>query len=213
MRVIKNFSFVLLLTTVFCVQQAAGELLPESSYYDGSVSYLGSDFGFDGMNGRIDYAVYDTVVYQDEFIGGMFTAPGDGRYIYAYQIFTDEQSSFEVSYFALFGADGDILNGSGIFDIGSQSDEPDDPTEEGVAPSDAYFHQSEARAVWEFNNFKISAGDQSFFLVYSSDNDWTAGSYEIKSPSGVPTPNPEPTSVLLLGIGSLYFLAKRKRTV
>jgi hypothetical protein len=123
-------------------------MLPESSHYQGFVWYdeewergLGD---ITLLRGRIDFAVYDTLAYPNEFIGNDgYTAPGDGRYIYAYQIFNDYDlpwwsSEESVTYFAALGIDMAY-----IYDIDSQ----EDPAE-GIEPTGQYF--SDEDAVWEF---------------------------------------------------------------
>ena len=229
MRVINNLGFLALLATlIFSVQNASATtvpILPESSHYQGSI-YYGADGEYDGLYGRIDFAVYDTSVYPNEFIGNdRFDAPGQGQYIYAYQIFNDEDSSsLKVDYFGIFGIDGHTLNESLLYGIGSQSDSPDDTTEEGVEPSSADFDDTDSRVVWEFHDGYLLLDEHSFFLVYSSDYDWVAGSYEFRPKPEFPvdgTPadddqgvhTPEPISILLFGLSAAVLFAKRRKSL
>jgi len=201
----KNGSFVLLLVATLFVQNATGALEPmlESSYYDGYVFYYE-----DSLFGRIDFAVYDTEhpEYGDEYLDVGITAPGDERYIYAYQIFNDLSLSEEaVAYFALLDINGNSIN---IDSIGSQED-----LENGVEPGSAYFNEDESRIVWEFDGGTgyIFVGEHSWFLVFSSDKDWVPGSYEIKGPDNN-VPIPEPSMIALLGLGTAMMM-RRKRSI
>ena len=205
-RVVKKLSFsVLLVVSVLFTQNASATLAPmlESSYYDGYVFYYE-----DGLAGRIDFAVYDTEhpEYGDEYLDNGIEMPGDGQYIYAYQIFNDYPISEEaVAYFALLDINGDSID---IDSIGSQED-----PEAGIEPGEEYFDGGESKVVWEFNGSDgyIIVGEHSWFLVFSSDQDWVKGDYEIRGPAEVPVPMPEPATIALLGLGSITILMKRRR--
>ena len=196
--------------TLLLVQNASATLtgLPESSYYQGSTLYT-NDF----LRGRIDYAVYDTVLYQNEFIGDDgYEAPGEGRYIYAYQIFNDLPMSVDsVARFSLLGMAGVPIDGIDARDDGS----------DGISPSDQYIGSSEAIAVWEFTDEEMGdalllVGDHSWLLVLSSDSTPTRGEYAIEPAEGIIQPGgpetPEPATVTLLSIGGLLAIIRRKRS-
>jgi hypothetical protein len=194
---------VLLLVSILLTRNAGATLMPmlESSFHEGYVFY---DEG--GLRGRIDFAVYDTEhgEYGDEYLDIGIEAPGEGRYIYAYQIFNDFIVSEEaVAYFALLGIDESTIDG-----IGSQED-----PESGVQPGDTYVDGDESKAVWEFNgsDMYVWAGEHSWFLLFSSDHGPVEGDYEIRGPDSVMVPAPEPSTVALLGFGSVIFFIKRKR--
>jgi hypothetical protein len=184
--------------------------LPESSHHEDIWFYdtLWSDDGFgelERLRGRIDFSVYDTLTYPDEFIGSDgYIAPGDGRYIYAYQIFNDYEGNSEesVAYFAPLGLEMDY-----VFGIGSQEDPAD-----GIAPTEQYFFDEDddgfGEAVWDFGYFEagqILAGEHSQFLVYSSDIDWQVMNYYI----GGPEPIPEPATLILFALGGLIIRRRR----
>jgi len=199
MKVIRKIGFFSLLAAAALFAQDAAATLT-SSHYDGSTYYHTAD----GLHGRIDFAVYDTQTYPDEFIGaGGFQAPGSGRYIYAYQIFHDSVVNPALSYFAILGIAGAPVDG-----IGCQDDQSG-----GIASSDEYFTAS--RGVWEFENEHgqgiLFAGEHSWFLVLSSDTDWVVGEYEIKAADDFPVPIPEPAMITLLGIGGALMMRTRRR--
>jgi len=202
--VMKRFRLlVLLLVATLFVQSASATLAPmlESSYYDGYVFYGAEPDYTGGLKGRIDFAVYDD---RDEYFSrNGLHAPGTGDYVYAYQIFNDYAVSEEaVAYFALLGINGATID---LDSIGSQED-----PESGIEPGSAYFNDDESRIVWEFNGGAgyILAGDHSWLLVFSSDQDLVLGSYEIRAAENVPVP--EPSVLALLGVGSVMILRRRK---
>ncbi len=197
---------VLAVATLLAQTASATLQLPESSHYQGETFYS-NDF----LRGRIDYAVYDTETYPDEFIGADgYEAPGSGRYIYAYQIFNNYAMSVDsVAYFSLLGIGGAPIDGIDARDDGS----------DGIAPS--YQDIGSSEAVWEFKDelgdALLLVGDHSWFLVLTSDNDWVRGNYEIEPAGGLSVPpdgphTPEPATVTLLGIGGLLALMRRKRS-
>ena len=190
-------------------------ILPESSHYQGRSYYRQyTQNGF--VSGHIDYAVYDTVTNPDEFIGaGGFTVPGTGQFIYAYQIFNDEGDiNAALEYFAISGiGEGAIDNIK--TDIGSVDDKSD-----GIDSTTFYFGPHDPNtgpdvAAWEFNGDILAPGEHSYFLVLSSDHDYTTGSYTITKDALplAPVPNPEPTTIALLGAGAAVTLLKRRRPV
>jgi hypothetical protein len=190
---------ILFLAIPFQAADAALELLPESSYYEGSTTYsIVTDDGI--LFGRIDFAVYDTWNYPDEFIGeDGFENPTDDRYIYVYQIFNDElYSDEEVAYFGLLDIEDAPVSGTS-----SQDD-----LSGGVEPADC-----PAEGVWDFEGSFIYDGDHSVFLVLTSNTGWVPGSYEIRSGGrDVPIPDiPEPASIALLGTAGLLIFVKRPR--
>ena len=176
--------------------------LPDSSYLDGlwqGTSYYDDD----GFNLRIDFAVYDTLGGNELATIEGFEAPGDGQYIYAYQIFQHIDEGYkEVSYFSILNLDGSAVNTALI-----QCTTALDDNNEGIAP-DPLMCENQGIWVWSGDTGYISTAQHSWFLVFSSDSAPVAGSYEVQAPSDIPIP--EPTTIALLGIGGLAFLRKRK---
>ena len=88
-------------------------------------------------------------------------------------------------------------------------------TEEGVAPSYSGFDNDESKVVWKFEDGYLEAGDHSWLLVFSSDQSWVEGNYEIEGVENpfpvAPASNPEPATLLLLTAGGGLLLTKRNK--
>lgn len=85
------------LVIMACLAMTAGAALtslPESSHYSGISYYASSPASGKIQTGRVEFAVYDTQTSPDEFD---FTAPGQGRYVYAYQIFNYSTNDYGMS--------------------------------------------------------------------------------------------------------------------
>jgi len=184
-------------------------LLPESTHYQGR-SYFRT-FTADGiLSGRIEYAVYDSQG------GDEFALPdGTGQYTYVYQIFNDGyDTATALEYFSILGfGEGAIIDL--VTDLGTIDDDNG-----GIDATAMYFgvHDVDTgpeNAVWEFEGDILETDAHSFFLVISSDYNYTTGTYHVvKSTSPVaPIPNPEPGTIALLGIGGMMTLLRRRRRV
>jgi hypothetical protein len=205
---------LLLVATLF-VQNAGATLLPYSSHYQGR-SYF--DDPATGVTGHVDFAVYDTLgPYGNEWEGAGFAAPGAGQYIYAYQIFNDAGSADAIEFFNIMGIDDPPTphNLIGINTMDMQDPWEYDPLiTEGVAPTDLNVNPGETRATWEFAGGILVAGEYSWFLIFSSTNDWVQGKYQMETAGGFPiTGNPEPCTLALLGLGSAILFAQRRNSV
>jgi hypothetical protein len=176
-----------------------------SSYHDGEVIYDTDE----GLTGFIEFAVYDTEhedpLVRNEYLNNGLEKPGDGQYIYAYQIFSLDFGEQEgIAHFAVLDVDSNPIDAAEINGTEAQDDGLG-----GIAPSPLV---SETQGVWKwtFEGGYVSQGEHSSFLVFSSDKDWTAGTYEIKGPEEVPVPVPEPGILVLLGFGSFAIGTGRK---
>jgi hypothetical protein len=203
---------LLLVVTLFAQNAAAGLFLPYSSHYQGR-----SNFDFAGVTGFIDFAVYDTQAYggqYDEWTSAGFDAPGSGQFIYAYQIFFDVGDDAITSFSIMHTDTSTPLN------IASNNMNTQNPwglsplITEGVEPTEWGIGSAGTTAWWKFFNNDLLSGEYSWFLIFSSDNDWTVGQYEMQTADGFPvTSNPEPATVVLLGLGSTILFAKRRNSV
>lgn len=203
MRVIRKICFLGLLVVVTLFTQNANATLT-SSYHDGFVYY-----DENGLRGRIDFAVYDTLhpEHGDEYLANGIEIPGTGQYIYAYQIFTHPLASIGVAHFGILDIYGAAIDEALMNSTMGQNDGAG-----GIAP-DPIVSVTEGVWKWTFDEGYMSEGEHSWFLVFSSEQDWVKGSYEIKGAEEgeFPTPIPEPGIVTLLGVGgALAFIRRRK---
>jgi hypothetical protein len=197
MRVKKTLFFTLLAVLTVVTAQSALAILSSGDVY----------YHENGLNGYIKYAVYESRdEYETAWSGLGFSAPGDGQYVYAYQIFNDLVSA-DVAHFALFGLTEDNTSG-----LGSE-----DREDGGVQPSDCYLDGDESKGVWKWSDGEggygyIKVDEHSWLLVFSSDYSPVKGDFEIKGPEGIDVPGdiPEPSMIALLGAGGVLFLRRRK---
>ncbi len=207
MRVIRNITYLaFLLVLMISPNNALATLLPlpDSSYLDGlwqdTLYYDDDDF-----NLRIDFAVYDTLGGNEIAEIEGFETPGDGQYIYVYQVFQHIDEGYnEVAYFSILNLDGSAVNESLM-----QSTTALDDNNDGIAPN-PLICENQGIWVWGGDIGYISTAQHSWFLVFSSDSAPIAGSYEVHAPGDIPVPIPEPMTVALLGFGALTLLRKRK---
>ena len=203
---------ILVLLAVIPAARAELSYLPDSSYYHGQTHYYVNLGNGEILSGHIEFAVYDTLVYPDEYTGN---APGEGRYIYAYQIFNDSGSyNAALSYFAIKEiGDGAIPSDNPNENIGT------DDSPFGVDSTDEYFSIDLTEGIWEFADGLIEAGDNSMFLLVRSDGKIKKGSYDLLPPEEgeLPVPGegddgdmpvPEPATCILLTLGGLLSLRK-----
>lgn len=233
MKTARKIKLLSVLISVAFLVQNASATAPE--YLPGSSHYQGRSYFYDGsLRARVDFAVYDTQAYPDQLVrsGGRNedlpwwddTDTEENnldkyRYVYAYQIFVDDTSFNIIDYFAIFGMSNAVVKDPSTdkWPIGSMDDivtldavaPDDDPYPTYMSTDDSY------GVVWEFTNGFMTAGDHSWFLVLGSNYNYTFGSYTFDKTmaDGAPVPsNPEPSSVVLFGIGGvLTFIRTRKK--
>jgi hypothetical protein len=201
-------TFVAAILFVQTARAATLTLLPESSHYQGR-SYFRTLTEDGILSGRVEYAVYDSLGGNEFALTG-----GSGRYTYAYQIFNDgDDTASPLEYFSILGiGEGAIFDQ--VTDIGTVNDDSG-----GIDATAMYFSVHDVdtgadKAIWEFEDGVLAIDEHSFFLVISSNYNYSAGTYTvIKSTSPqTPIPNPEPGTLALLGVGGMLTLLRRRRS-
>jgi len=181
-------------------------------------STYGEDSGFQGFttyteNGLdllIQFTVYDTWTYPYEFTwDGAVEMPGTDQYIYAYQIFSNQATSTEdIDYFSVLDIDGGAIAQSAIHSTTAQPDE----TGLGISPDP---NVSIDQGSWQWSQEQLLvAGKYSTWLIFSSPNPPTPGTFEVKAAeeqeNPFPVPNvPEPSMIALLGLGMTLLFNKQ----
>ena len=200
------------------VHATMAPILPRSSHYQGFTFYneqIEDPFGnTEQLQGRIDFAVYDTFDLQnpeETAFAGNFEMPEGDQFIYVYQIVNDLDGSEEAVGFL------EVLNLAATYitaDLMNETDALDDDNE-GVAPeeNDGY----SGRWGWNVAD-TVDSEEHSWFLVFTSANDWVPGTYDISpvQESDLPIPEeiiPEPASVGLLLFGGAMLLRRRKQQI
>jgi len=211
MKMMKKIGFlVLFIMLAFGVQNAKAEpfYLPTSNHYQGEAFF---DSG--GQIGKIDFAVYDTQEYPDDWADYADLNPDmEGRYIYAYQVLTRNDSTEAVNFFTVSG-----IGANAIIDPGNSIGSQEDYETEGTnfeGPTSQGFNYDLTSAYWQFEEGVLVGGVHSWFLIYSSDHDYTTGTYSFDAPvsDSIVVPNPEPCTIALLGLGSIVIFTSRRKS-
>jgi hypothetical protein len=186
--------------------------LPYSTYGDQNNWAGYKKYNEDGVKMTLVFNVYDTVAHPTEFIwnGGAAKPTGD-RYIYAYQII-NETGSLDISLFNLLDKAKNPLSQQLMHSSCAQYD----GSPLSVAPSPNVCAE---QGVWQWSaatNGLLAAGKNSWFLIFSSGNAPTKGSFKVEADAGtdpvVPGEDvPEPCTLALFGIASALYAAKRGR--
>jgi hypothetical protein len=221
----KRASFILACSLIMlAVGTAAGDILPESSYYSGTSYYNGTTDGI-----VLEFSVYDrdTLAGEDEMEFSS-NIEMEGQYIYAYQIYNGNGSNVDISEFSIFGIGNDpdyaVDDES---QISTMEDTFNDPGQEATGV-DAYNYglsANHSQVAWYFagGSGVIGVGDHSYYLIIVSDHDMTFGTYNFTGIQDdvVAVPDgegeqvetiPEPCTIALLGIGGLILRRTGKRS-
>jgi hypothetical protein len=162
------------------------------------------------ITGRLEFAVYRGTQADDAIEATGYT--GDAEYVYAYQIFNDQQSDAAITYFAVTGVSPTAVESDAI-------DAMEDYSGTGVEPSVFGFNADQTKGIWEFDNALLIQGKKSWFLFIYSNYDWIAGSMQLEAiyDDDIPVPDgdgnsvPEPATLALLFGGTLLSLKRRSR--
>lgn len=208
---------VVSLMALAAIADAGLTKLPESSHYQGTSYYNVALDSSKILSGRIEFAVYDTQTNPNEFVGSDgFNAPGQGRYIYAYQIINyssngADMTNAAVSFFTILGISPGAI--PSLANVGTTADTPNP----GVDATKKSLTIDQTQVVYEFANGVLAAGKNSWFLLMRSNSDWKKGSYKFQAPNdddivapGDDNPSvPEPATLSMLLIGSLALYKRR----
>jgi hypothetical protein len=179
--------------------------LPDSTYADLVGNWEGSSiYDENGMYVLVEYSVYNTqgslTVAEQELIDSLGDIDGD--FVYAYQIFNSNDAENEVALFQVLDIDEQAIPQSLMSDTSAVDD-----GNGGLSP----ILPCGLEGCWEFDGGVLVAGEHSYFLYFTSDSAPVAGTYEIESDTSDFPVVPEPGSVLLLGLGGLFFVRKNRK--
>jgi hypothetical protein len=152
--------------------------------------------------GYVDYAVYAP----GDYVGSL-SLPAD-QYVYCYQIFVLPTSG-AIGFFTVnLSPDATALNAA--FDTASLSGVPG-----GSTPANSTVSQD--FVTYNFGRNSISANNHSAVLLFTSDfapqvgDGIVSGALPGTAQIDIPTPTPEPASMLILALGVPALLGRRRR--
>lgn len=152
---------------------------------------------------NVSYAVYDVTVYNAN--GRFDPSYGQDLYIYAYQIFNSVNSNTDIKAFEIAITESVTVDNI-TYDEVAGMPFGITPHLENILPTSA---------IWKFDKNPINPGENSVVLLFTSDfapgydNNTTLHSRNENGISGIsvvaPSLIPEPTTLLLLGLGTIIF--------
>jgi hypothetical protein len=184
--------------------------LPYSTYgYENSWQGY-KNYNDNGIKMTLVFNVYDTVANPTEFTwNGGIVKPAEDRYIYAYQIINDSTSQ-DISLFSLLDKSKNPISQQLMHCSSAQSD----GSALSVSPSPRVCDE---QGIWEWSAVSgslLSAGKNSWYLIFSSGNAPTKGDFKVEAASETDPPIPEvpePCTLVLFSVASALFAAKRGR--
>jgi len=215
MRSLTSSALVLAASAVLflCGPANAGQLLNHPDAYDDGVTEWSGYTDFYGESGgnvlsaRVEWAVFAKGKFP--FTG---YTPTSGEFSYVYEVYPN--GTLEVNQFWVNMLDSNEANNIGSFALSDSTDDAD-TAKWGTSNPDAL-----ESAIWTFDG-DLLPGDASYGLVYSSINQpissfgfiMDGGTWGIPQ-SPMPSPDdeiPEPASVVIIAVGGLFAMARRRR--
>lgn len=194
---------------LFAGQTLALFSLPDSSYQNGA--WMGtSSYTQNNLSVVVDFAVYDKLGGNEWTTVAGWDAPGEGRFIYAYQIKNFTQGK-QLAAFNVFDDDG-TFSETAINSIDSYDDGTD-----GKEPTGGSFDSSKSAVVWQFGGSSaLVYQDHSWVLLFTSNYSPTKGTYSFETaqndiPIEGDTEVPEPATMVLLSTCAVMHIFTRKR--
>ncbi len=202
MKVMKNINLLCAVIVMGALaQNAMASVLPTSSLDGGKWGGHKSYSDGDGLDVMVTFNVYDKSSGEFNWEGEA-DIPSTDQYLYVYKMYCLTGSS-DVTSFGVLNSDGDSI-ASLINSTCSQDDGSD-----GISPDPSV---SATQGMWLWSSTSMTAGEHSWYLIYSSAYAPTTGDFTVNSEeSSPPVPSPEPCTLALFGAASALFAAKRSR--
>lgn len=196
MKVMKTIIFFsVLVHAILPVQDAAALYNSSLDEWEGNRTYTQ-----DGFNLVLEWAVYTMA----ENPWRTIAFPAGDQYIYAYQLINKTPSE-DIGLFSVLDIGGNPLAQSLMHETQAMS------VPQGVMPNP---NPSAVQGEWVWaSGAYVSAGRYSAFLIFSSPNAPTKGSFKIEGPQEEPPVPavPEPGTIALLGVASGIFITNRRK--
>jgi hypothetical protein len=197
--------FGVLIVAAMLVQDAMA--LPSGAYVDdNNKTWRGfKSYTNDGFDVVLDWAVYKISSANP---WSQVDFPDGDNYIYAYQIFNNQDAAKDVGFFGMLDKHGDPITQTLMHATQAVADGA------GGVMTDPNPSSKQGEWAWLPGVGYVSAGKNSAFLIFSSVYGPTKGSFVVKEAqeSDPGTPDvPEPGTLALLGTAAGMFFAKRTK--
>ena len=153
------------------------------------------------LDANIEYAVYAPGNYPGN-------DPSSGNeWVYAYQAFNNSTGSVELSQLSVGRLSGSTVNNVGHDSTYGTLSASQVPT---------LMLETSSSVVWNFLSSLINPGEFSDVLLFTSPNSWSTGPGSVQNgglsqTTTLPTPVPEPATMLILSLGSMAMVGMRRR--